>query len=195
MYKKAAALFLALMMVFALVGCKQAQTQSDLPPVSLTEEQKKDSLVEMTAKLEEQLQSADTTAEAEFVVAEDGSCKIISRTTVNDTVSEQEIFSAKSIDEAFQMYYESGFLTQDGAVQGFPEVTKEPASEPTDSSKPTPDEIIASTELSGEDTTIAGFPGEGRLDVGSTSTESTDSEAASESQTESASESISENIE
>lgn len=83
--------------------------------------------------------------------------------------TENELNSADSVKALFELYLTGGFLDEKGNVTGAIVVPEDEIAEPTPTPNPnsaSAEDIIARNELDGEDTMIAGFPGEGMLDAG-----------------------------
>lgn len=102
----------------------------------------------------------------ELRVNEDG-CSMV--TVSAEDGAENELNSADSVKALFELYLNGGFLDEKGNVTGAIVVPEDEIVEPTPapgSNSASTEEIIARNELGGEDTMIAGFPGEGMLDAG-----------------------------
>lgn len=83
--------------------------------------------------------------------------------------TENELNAADSVKALFELYLTGGFLDEKGNVTGAIVVPEDEIAEPTPTPNPnsaSAEDIIARNELDGEDTMIAGFPGEGMLDAG-----------------------------
>lgn len=102
----------------------------------------------------------------ELRVNEDGCCMV---TVSAEDGTENELNSADSVKALFELYLTGGFLDEKGNVTGAIVVPEDEIAEPTPTPNPnsaSAEDIIARNELDGEDTMIAGFPGEGMLDAG-----------------------------
>ena len=102
----------------------------------------------------------------ELRVNEDG-CSMVTVSAEDGT--ENELNSADSVKALFELYLTGGFLDEKGNVTGAIVVPEDEIAEPTPTPNPnsaSAEDIIARNELDGEDTMIAGFPGEGMLDAG-----------------------------
>lgn len=102
----------------------------------------------------------------ELRVNENG-CSMVTVSAEDGT--ENELNSADSVKALFELYLNGGFLDEEGNVTGAIIVPEDEIAEPTPTPNPnsaSAEDIIARNELDGEDTMIAGFPGEGMLDAG-----------------------------
>lgn len=102
----------------------------------------------------------------ELRVNEDRCCMV---TVSAEDGTENELNSADSVKALFELYLTGGFLDEKGNVTGAIVVPEDEIAEPTPTPNPnsaSAEDIIARNELDGEDTMIAGFPGEGMLDAG-----------------------------
>ena len=102
----------------------------------------------------------------ELRVNENG-CSMVTVSAEDGT--ENELNSADSVKALFELYLTGGFLDEKGNVTGAIVVPEDEIAEPTPTPNPnsaSAEDIIARNELDGEDTMIAGFPGEGMLDAG-----------------------------
>lgn len=102
----------------------------------------------------------------ELRVNENG-CSMVTVSAEDGT--ENELNAADSVKALFELYLNGGFLDEKGNVTGAIVVPEDETAEPTPAPNPhsaSAEDIIARNELDGEDTMIAGFPGEGMLDAG-----------------------------
>ncbi len=102
----------------------------------------------------------------ELRVNENG-CSMVTVSAEDGT--ENELNAADSVKALFELYLNGGFLDEKGNVTGAIVVPEDETAEPTPTPNPnsaSAEDIIARNELDGEDTMIAGFPGEGMLDAG-----------------------------
>lgn len=169
MFKKLACVAMAVVMTLVFVACgKNSDADSD-SKVELSTETMVQSLESMTTELEAQMKDSDPDADVMLVVAEDGSCKLLVRNEAEEV--ELELNTAESIEAMFKLYMDAGFLSETGELLGFPEIPsvdedESVASVSDNASSVSQEEILAMTDLNGEDSQIAGFPGEGTIDAG-----------------------------
>lgn len=169
MFKKLACVAMAVVMTLVFVACgKNSDADSD-SKVELSTETMVQSLESMTTELEAQMKDSDPDADVMLVVAEDGSCKLLVRNEAEEV--ELELNTAESIEAMFKLYMDAGFLSETGELLGFPEIPsvdedESVASVSDNASSVSQEEILATTDLNGEDSQIAGFPGEGTIDAG-----------------------------
>ena len=169
MFKKLACIAMAVVMTLAFVACGKNNDADSASKVELSTETMVQSLESMTAELEAQMKDSDPGADVMLVVAEDGSCKLLVRNEAEEV--ELELNTAESIEAMFKLYMDAGFLSETGEVLGFPEIPsvdedESVASVSDNASSVSQEEILATTDLDGEDSQIAGFPGEGTIDAG-----------------------------
>lgn len=158
--KKVVAIMLAVILCFSVIGC--VKENGGEGNINLTEAQMIQSLNKLASEIEKSQNNTGNNVSVEFKIENDNSCKMIM--TYNDSNENNELIlaEAKTIQEMFDFYRENGFITEGGEIVGFTTTTINEREKPM-----TPQEVLESTELSGEDNTIAGFPGEGSIDVGS----------------------------
>lgn len=184
MFKKLACIGLSAVMAVSLVACGGDKTPSS-SATELTDEVMTTSLEAMADELELHMKESDPNVDVMFVVAEDGSCKLVAVSKGETEDVELELNTAESVGDMFAAYQEAGFLSEAGEVLGFPELPEVDESEPAEStpaeSSVSQEEILATTDLNGEDNQIAGFPGEGAVDAGDVEIDLGESEVASES--------------
>lgn len=169
MFKKLACIAMAVVMTLAFVACGKNNDADSASKVELSTETMVQSLESMTAELEAQMKDSDPGADVMLVVAEDGSCKLLVRNEAEEV--ELELNTAESIEAMFKLYMDAGFLSETGEVLGFPEIPsvdedESVASVSDNASSVSQEKILATTDLDGEDSQIAGFPGEGTIDAG-----------------------------
>lgn len=139
-----------------------ANPGASMKNVSLDESEMQKALENLATELDKS-NGADG---VELRVNENG-CSMVTVSAEDGT--ENELNSADSVKALFELYLTGGFLDEKGNVTGAIVVPEDEIAEPTPT--PTPnsasaEDIIARNELDGEDTMIAGFPGEGMLDAG-----------------------------
>ena len=130
--------------------------------VSLAESEMQKALENLATELDKS-NGADG---VELRVNENG-CSMVTVSAEDGT--ENELNSADSVKALFELYLTGGFLDEKGNVTGAIVVPEDEIAEPTPTPNPnsaSAEDIIARNELDGEDTMIAGFPGEGMLDAG-----------------------------
>lgn len=165
--KRFAALFMCILLVFSFAACgSEGNPESDVPTTELTAAEMEESLKELARRLENQLRANDPYAEVEFRVEEDGTCAFwVAGTDDNGDVQEKTRLDSgetnQSVEEMFTTYMAAGFLNAAGEVTGFPDEIPEEQLATPENSAGEPD----NTSLAGEETQIAGFPGEGTIDV------------------------------
>ena len=156
--KKIIAIILASLMCIGIVGC--TKKDDNFKNNNISQSQKIQILNNLAEKLEEIQVNTGNDVTINFRIELDETCKMI--LTYKDTGDVIYLAEADSVDNMWQLYRDNGILTENGQIVGFQPIEKAPET-PT----MTPQEILESTELDGEDGTIAGFPGEGDIDVGS----------------------------
>ena len=130
--------------------------------VSLAESEMQKALENLATELDKS-NGADG---VELRVNENG-CSMVTVSAEDGT--ENELNAADSVKALFELYLNGGFLDEKGNVTGAIVVPEDETVEPTPAPNPnsaSAEDIIARNELDGEDTMIAGFPGEGMLDAG-----------------------------
>ena len=139
-----------------------ANPGASMKNVSLDESEMQKALENMATELDKS-NGADG---VELRVNENG-CSMVTVSAEDGT--ENELNSADSVKALFELYLTGGFLDEKGNVTGAIVVPEDEIAEPTPTPNPnsaSAEDIIARNELDGEDTMIAGFPGEGMLDAG-----------------------------
>lgn len=139
-----------------------ANPGASMKNVSLDESEMQKALENLATELDKS-NGADG---VELRVNEDG-CSMVTVSAEDGT--ENELNSADSVKALFELYLTGGFLDEKGNVTGAIVVPEDEIAEPTPTPNPnsaSAEDIIARNELDGEDTMIAGFPGEGMLDAG-----------------------------
>lgn len=139
-----------------------ANPGASMKNVSLDESEMQKALENLATELDKS-NGADG---VELRVNENG-CSMVTVSAEDGT--ENELNSADSVKALFELYLTGGFLDEKGNVTGASVVPEDEIAEPTPTPNPnsaSAEDIIARNELDGEDTMIAGFPGEGMLDVG-----------------------------
>ena len=184
--KKVFAVLLCFVFVLSFAACSKDGAGSNATSTQLTETEMKASLTELARRLENQMRATDPYAKVEFRVEDDGTCAFwVAGTDENGEVQEMSKLDAgdagKDVKTMFNTYMSAGFLNAQGEVTGFPDEIPEDqlAKEDDAPDQNTAQSIIENNPLSGEDTQIAGFPGEGSIEV-TPSSDST-SESTSES--------------
>ena len=122
---------------------------------------------EMQKALENLATELDKSNGADGVELRVNGCSMVTVSAEDGT--ENELNSADSVKALFELYLTGGFLDEKGNVTGAIVVPEDEIAEPTPTPNPnsaSAEDIIARNELDGEDTMIAGFPGEGMLDAG-----------------------------
>ena len=191
--KRFAALFMCILLVLSFAACgNKGDAGSDALTTELTTAEMEESLKVLARRLENQLRANDPYAEVEFRVEEDGTCAFwVAGTDDNGEVQEKTRLDTgennQSVEDMFMTYMAAGFLNASGEVTGFPdEIPEDQLAQAGSSSQNTAEDIIENTPLSGEQTQVAGFPGEGSIDATpSSSSASTADESASTSVSES----------
>ena len=139
-----------------------ANPGASMKNVSLDESEMQKALENLATELDKS-NGADG---VELRVNENG-CSMVTVSAEDGT--ENELNSADSVKALFELYLTGGFLDEKGNVTGAIVVPEDEIAEPTPTPNPnsaSAEDIIARNELDGEDTMIAGFPGEGMLDAG-----------------------------
>lgn len=139
-----------------------ANPGASMKNVSLDESEMQKALENLATELDKS-NGADG---VELRVNENG-CSMVTVSAEDGT--ENELNSADSVKALFELYLNGGFLDEKGNVTGAIVVPEDEIAEPTPTPNPnsaSAEDIIARNELDGEDTMIAGFPGEGMLDAG-----------------------------
>lgn len=139
-----------------------ANPGASIKNVSLDESEMQKALENLATELDKS-NGADG---VELRVNENG-CSMVTVSAEDGT--ENELNSADSVKALFELYLTGGFLDEKGNVTGAIVVPEDEIAEPTPTPNPnsaSAEDIIARNELDGEDTMIAGFPGEGMLDAG-----------------------------
>lgn len=139
-----------------------ANPGASMKNVSLDESEMQKALENLATELDKS-NGADG---VELRVNENG-CSMVTVSAEDGT--ENELNSADSVKALFELYLTGGFLDEKGNVTGAIVVPEDGIAEPTPTPNPnsaSAEDIIARNELDGEDTMIAGFPGEGMLDAG-----------------------------
>lgn len=184
MLKKLVGISLAAVMAASLIACESDKTPSS-STAELTNEAMISSLESIADELELQMKESDPDVDVTLVIAEDGSCKLVAVSKEETEDVELELNAAKSVEDMFAAYQEAGFLSGTGEVFGFPESPKVEENEPTKSvpteSFANQEEVLDTTGLNNESGQIAGFPGQGTIDVGDVEVDISESESAPES--------------
>lgn len=139
-----------------------ANPGASMKNVSLDESEMQKALENLATELDKS-NGADG---VELRVNENG-CSMVTVSAEDGT--ENELNSADSVKALFELYLTGGFLDEKGNVTGAIVVPEDEIAEPTPTPNPnsaSAEDIIARNELDGEDTMIAGFPGDGMLDAG-----------------------------
>ena len=139
-----------------------ANPGASMKNVSLDESEMQKALENLATELDK----SNGAAGVELRVNENG-CSMVTVSAEDGT--ENELNSADSVKALFELYLTGGFLDEKGNVTGAIVVPEDEIAEPTPTPNPnsaSAEDIIARNELDGEDTMIAGFPGEGMLDAG-----------------------------
>lgn len=170
--KKVFAVFLCFVFVLSFAACGKESAGSNATSTQLTETEMEASLTELARRLENQMRATDPYAKVEFRVEDDGTCAFwVAGTDDNGEVQEMSKLDAgdagKDVKTMFNTYMSAGFLNAQGEVTGFPDEIPEDqlAKEDDAPDQNTAQSIIENNPLSGEDTQIAGFPGEGSIEV------------------------------
>lgn len=184
MLKKLAGISLSAVMATSLIACGSDKAPSS-STAELADEVMISSLESIADELELQMKESDPDVDVTLVVAKDGSCKLVAVSKEGTEDIELELNAAESVKDMFAAYQEAGFLSETGEVFGFPESPKVDESEPT-KSVPTEsfvnqEDVLDTTDLSNESGQIAGFPGQGIIDVGDVEVDISESESAPES--------------
>lgn len=183
MFKKLACIGLSTVMIASLAACGSDKVPSS-SDTEMTDEAMTSSLEAMTDELELYMKGSDPDVNVMLVVAEDGSCKIVAASTNEEEDVELELNAAESVKEMFAAYQKAGFLSETGEVLGFPESTEvdgdKSAEAVSDKTIGAQEEVVATTDLTNEGGQIAGFPGEGTIDVGDVEIDDNKSESTSE---------------
>ena len=184
MFKKLACIGMSVVMAAALVACGGEKAPSS-STVELTDEVMTQSLEALADELELHMKESDPNVDVMLVVAEDGSCKLVAVSKEEAEDVELELNTADSVEDMFAAYKEAGFLSETGEILGFPELPEVNEGEPAESvpaeSSDSQKEIADTTGLTSEGGQIAGFPGEGTIDVGDVEVENSESESTPES--------------
>lgn len=137
-----------------------ANPGASMKNVSLDESEMQKALENLATELDKS-NGADG---VELRVNENG-CSMVTVSAEDST--ENELNAADSVKALFELYLNGGFLDEKGNVTGAIVVPEDETAEPTPNpNSASAEDIIARNELDGEDTMIAGFPGEGMLDAG-----------------------------
>lgn len=184
MFKKLACIGMSVAMAAALVACGGEKAPSS-STVELTDEVMTQSLEALADELELHMKESDPNVDVMLVVAEDGSCKLVAVSKEEAEDVELELNTADSVEDMFAAYKEAGFLSETGEILGFPELPEVNEGEPAESvpaeSSDSQKEIADTTGLTSEGGQIAGFPGEGTIEVGDVEVENSESESTPES--------------
>lgn len=156
--KKIAAL-LVVVLALLLTACGGNPVESEpasvdlMEQVQLTENEMKDSLMELARRMENQMRVSDPNAKARFRLDGDGRCSILVTESGDGEIvyEDTEISAADSVRDFFALYLEYGFLDVQGNVMGFPDEVPEEklAKLPESDGTPTSDMIQESTPLEG----------------------------------------------
>lgn len=123
-----------------------------------------EALKALAARMQNQLRANDATSTVKLVENEDGSCKI----EIYSNGVDSDVETYPSIEDCFASYLEAGFFDSEGNVRGFSEQIPDAdtTAEDEEAAESAALEVIAGTPMQNEDNLAAGFPGEGKIDMG-----------------------------